>query len=152
MRIRINLKQRAGKSMQTCVSLSVKTSAIHIDKNVKFILITCNEKRLMHSTHLLLGIKILRDILSVYNNFAAALTEKHTCNSCFSSACTNCNILNHHRLLLHFKRLWILSLLRVFRTCVNLNTIHHLASKTAVRKHSSNCARKRLCRISFNKL
>ena len=149
--VRVNLQESAAQTMQTSRSLSVQTTADHVDKDVEFVFVIRHQQRAMDSANLLFRSKVLSNILAVHYDFTAAVTQKHTCSRSLSSSCTDSNILYHNLYsCLHFQRLGILRSVRMLRTFVNLKIAEHFAAKATVRQHSVDSKLERVSRVTFN--
>src|SRR5574344_1683103 len=92
--------------MQTSISLSVHSAAEHVDKDIKLVLAARYLKRLADNANLFIGCKVFGNVFAVNYDFACAFAHKYAGNCCFSSSCSNSNILNHDMLLIRLQAVW----------------------------------------------
>jgi hypothetical protein len=76
----IDLTQCAGKPMPACARLSVDTAPVHIDENVKFVLVGGCHKGLTHHYRVFSLLKILDKLFAVYRDSTVAVFYVDTRN------------------------------------------------------------------------
>jgi hypothetical protein len=91
----INLAKRSGKPMTTRSGLAIGTTPIHIDQNVKFILIGSNHKGLAYQQDMFPHGKIPVQFFAINHYFTTPLPDVYPCNGGFSSTRSNTKIFNH---------------------------------------------------------